>query len=149
MRVITPSPQRPWPVKTGPTRTASIECLALAAATLVVAIGLFFTYQGQTRSFGSVQHDLASGALIDLRRLHGPDDLFSRLTMIGSPVERAAAARALYRRATSEEPLDHVGDLARVASPSVVSAVKPGAIVRMPDEYRRQMRFAAVLFFAS
>ncbi len=81
--------------------------------------GLLLTYAGQTPSAETIRTDLTTGTLINLRRLRSANELLPRLTMFGSPFEREAVARALYRRATSDTPpLDRVGELAGVTIPA-------------------------------
>jgi cell division protein FtsW (lipid II flippase) len=124
MRVIAPGAPAPAPIaarriSARPRHAATIELLGLVVSTLMVAAGLLLTYVGHTQSLQSVRADLASGALIDLRRIHSANDLAPLLAMFGSRVERDAVAQALYRRATSHEPpLEHVGALADVTIPA-------------------------------
>jgi cell division protein FtsW (lipid II flippase) len=117
MRVIAPASRTSSPP--APARDATVELLGLVVSTVVVAAGLLLTCAGRTPSLKAVQADLASGALIDVRTIRTAADLGPALAMFGSPFERDAAGRALYRRATSDDPpLEHVGDLARVTIPA-------------------------------
>jgi cell division protein FtsW (lipid II flippase)/cell division protein FtsI/penicillin-binding protein 2 len=155
MRVFSPSPPASRPASQSGARAAAVECLGLATSTAVVLVGLLLTYDGQTRSFATVRRDLASGKIIDLRHPRTSSDLADRLTMVGSHVEREAVARAIYRRATSDTPLERIGDLARkvpgvpALTPADVSAIKPGTIVRTPEEFATGIRLAVVLFVAT
>ena len=122
MRVVTAERsvrERSTLLSTGPARAVTIEVVGLAVSSVAIAIGLLLTYAGHARSFDAAAADLARGTLIDLRQLRSAADLAPQLGMFTTPFERDAVARALYRRARSEEsPLDHVGDLARVTVPS-------------------------------
>ena len=97
-------------------RGARLEVLGLLAATAVVLLGLALAYLGKTdaAALGTRGPD----GVVNLQRLRGPDDLMPLLDMYEQPFERRAAALALYRRASSANPLDHVGGLARVTIPS-------------------------------
>ena len=110
----------------GAVRAANIEALGIVVCSIVVLFGLWLTAVGrreQLRAAGS-----PPVPVLNLRALHGPDDLLPLLSMFESPAERQTAARLLYRRAVSDDPpLDHVGGL---------SAVTIGA-----DEIRRNPRF--------
>jgi len=114
MRVIDPPAANVRPVVAS-SRAAFFEGLGLAAVTLAVAAGLFLTYAARTKDLSTVESDLASGRLVHLGRLHDPNELAGRLTMFDSTFERGVAARILYRRTTSGQPLEHVGALANVA----------------------------------
>ncbi len=178
MRVIVPAAAPPRR-SVRSTRAATLELLGLTAATVVMLVGLLLTYAGQTQSAETIHAELSSGALINLRQLHSANDLVPRLTMFGSPFERDAVARAVYRRATSDTPpLDRIGELAGVTIPAAdirknprlvelaarlthrpdldrvpvftpadLSAIKPGLIVRTPEEFAAELRVAASVFF--
>src|SRR5262249_21504433 len=128
MRVITPpgletrgagrTVRRGW-------RSSTVEVLGLVAATLVVLFGVLLTYHGQSESLPAAERDLASGVVLNLPRMRTASDLDTRLTMFSSPFEREAVARALYRRATSEAPLDRIGDLASVTIPAAEIREEP------------------------
>src|SRR5215203_2491407 len=117
MRVIAPQPRAT--IGTRPvSRGAHIESLGLMAATIVVALGLTLAYLGKMdAAVGSAR--VLPAATVNLRQLHGPDDLMPLLGMFEFPFERRAAAVALYRRAAADDvPLEHVGGLARVTIPA-------------------------------
>ena len=94
-------------------RSANIEFFGLLAGTAVVLLGLWLTH------WGSLQQDAAEHAgtqPINVRRVQSPDALVPLLTMFDRPAERQLVARALFARATAENPsLEHVGGLAGVA----------------------------------
>lgn len=98
-------------------RAANVELLGVLACSAVVLLGLVLTYAGKTSR--PAASDRGGVPVIDLRRLGGADDLLPLLTMFGQREEQYAVARALYQRATAEQPpLDHVGALAAVTIPA-------------------------------
>ena len=94
-------------------RSANIEFFGLLAGAAVVLLGLWLTH------WGNLQQDAAEHAgshPINVRRVQSPDALVPLLTMFDRPAERQLVARALFARATAENPsLQHVGGLAGVA----------------------------------
>ena len=107
-------------------RTANVEALGLMACSLVILFGLWVTAWGRIEQLRSADRD--PSPVLNLRTLRSPNDLLPLLTMFDDRIERQAAARALYRRAVSDDPpLDHVGGL---------TAASLGA-----DEIRRNPHF--------
>jgi cell division protein FtsW (lipid II flippase)/cell division protein FtsI/penicillin-binding protein 2 len=118
MRVIDRPP--PGRVRTpASSRAAQLECLGLIAGTVLVLLGLALAYVGKTESIGTNAGSRGATGPVNLRQLRAPSDLLPLLEMFEDPVERRAAALALYRRAADrDQPLEHVGGLARVTLPA-------------------------------
>jgi cell division protein FtsW (lipid II flippase) len=116
MRVIAPAEA----VGIGPDartlRALNLELLGLIAAAVVVLFGLLL---GHSAKVARLDEAPAAG-VIPLHALKGAADLEPALTMFASPFERQEAARALYRRATADPRLEHVGGLAAVTIPAAV-----------------------------
>ena len=115
MRIVTASsePAFAWRAARAANRAANLEALGLIAATLMVLLGMWLTTWGRLTQL--VADDRDAGPVVALRSLASPTDLARLLTMFESPQERLAAARPLFRRATSAAPgIDHVGGLAAV-----------------------------------
>jgi len=118
MRVYTPPPRASQALRPS-RRAAVIEFAGLAAATVVVAVGLLLTASGALRSVEVSEADVTSGRIVHLPSLSSAAALNSRLAMIQVPFERDAVARALYVRATALDPkIEHVGALAGVTIPA-------------------------------
>jgi cell division protein FtsW (lipid II flippase)/cell division protein FtsI/penicillin-binding protein 2 len=107
-------------------RALNIECLGLVATSIVVLFGIAIVYAARVARLEEVG---TPGTVIPLYALTSPADLEPVLTLpasaasassasLMSPVERQAVALALYQRATSGSPLDHVGALADVTVPA-------------------------------
>jgi cell division protein FtsW (lipid II flippase) len=133
MRVISPALEKPAsaarPGASG--RAANIELLGLFACSAVILLGLSLAYWGKIGGLTPVPRVVPGSDPIDLRRLHGADDLVPLLTTFEDREEQQAVALALYRRATAETPpLEHVGGLAAVTIPAA--------------EIRANRRFAAL-----
>jgi len=108
-------------------RAANVEVLGVAVCSLVILFGFWLTTLGRLEQLRTAT--ATTSPVLNLRTLRTPEDLLPLLTMFEDRTERAAAARALFRRAVANDPaLDHVGGL---------SAVTIGA-----DEIRRNPRFA-------
>jgi cell division protein FtsW (lipid II flippase) len=149
--------------------TARVERLGLAVTSIVLLLGLWLTYVGQTEGFTTVAVDLASRRLVNLNAVRSADDLTPALQALNERSERDAIAAAIYTRLASErspsqsagqqddEPrLEHVAGLlgppprtAGVLTPSNIAALKPFLIVRTPREFRRSIVIAVALFMVS
>ncbi len=108
-------------------RAARIERLGLAVTSLVVVLGVVLTYQGRTSEFAGTGDAVASGRLVNLSALESGADLGRLLERSGpagsgpftSPVERAAVATEVARRAQAARPgMTHVGALAAMTLPA-------------------------------
>ena len=87
-----------------------LELFGLAVAALVVMAGLILAYAGRVSRID----EGAPAAIVQLSALNSAADLTPLLTMYESDAERQVVADALYRRATAEPRLEHVGGLATV-----------------------------------
>jgi len=159
-------------------RALNLECLGLAAASIVVVLGVVLACAAKVARLDEVA---PSGGVIPLYALQSPEDLEPLLTMYEADDERAAVARALFDRAVDpERPLDHVGALADVRIPAQtirgdrrllhlgarlagradardvavlsradVAALKPRLAVRTVSAFARGLAESAALFFAA
>lgn len=146
MRVISPATRSSAAGVPSPAaaRAASLEMLGLAAATAVVALGLFVTYWGRLQQIAG---DPAGAPVINLRELSGPGALLPLLPMFERPDERQAVAAVLHQRALdASPPLEHVGGLAQVTMSADVVRSEP-AFVRLRERLARrpETREVAVL----
>jgi cell division protein FtsW (lipid II flippase) len=94
-----------------PARTT--ETLLLAAAALVVLLGLVLTYFATVRPLAEVGPKLASGQIVNLNELRGSDQLLPILDVFESSSERSFAAQRIWKRA-HEGALPNVGELGRI-----------------------------------
>jgi cell division protein FtsW (lipid II flippase)/cell division protein FtsI/penicillin-binding protein 2 len=103
----------PGPARQG--RSLNIELLGLGAVTIVVLFGIVLTYSARVARLDEVA---PAAGVIPLYALKTPADLEPALSMFDSSYERTFVARALFQRAASETPLDHVGALGDVKVPA-------------------------------
>jgi cell division protein FtsW (lipid II flippase) len=96
---------RTWPVS---------EFLWLAAASILIASGLFLVFQAKSNVFGEIEQGLASKQLLNLNELASREDLLTFLNIIADAGERQFVARRIYDAAGS---LENVGALARLRVP--------------------------------
>ena len=119
MRVVAAgeAPAAPTYTERRSARTTNIETLGILACSAVMLLGLWLTTWGRLAQLEA--DDRGGVSVADLRTLRSPAELAPLLTMFDSPLERQAAAPALYRRAVGDAPaLDHVGGLADVTLPA-------------------------------
>ncbi|MFL6192618.1 MAG: FtsW/RodA/SpoVE family cell cycle protein [Thermoanaerobaculia bacterium] len=95
----------------GPARTT--ETLLLAAAGLVVLLGLVLVYLATVKPLEAVGPKLASGEIVNLNELRGSDQLLPILDVFESSSERSFAAQRIWKRA-HEGTLPNVGELGRI-----------------------------------
>ena len=105
MRVYTP-PSRAAQARRPSRRATVIEFAGLAAASLVVAVGILLTASGSLQSVDVSEADVASGRVVHLPSLPNAAALNSRLAMITVPFERDAIASALYAQSDRARPED-------------------------------------------
>jgi len=104
------------PARERRSRALNVESLGLAAASIVVVLGIALTTAAKA---GRLDEMAPAGGVIPLYALRSPADLEPLLTMYEADDERAVVARALFDRAADpERPLDHVGALADVRIPA-------------------------------
>lgn len=144
-----------------PRLTLNIELLGLVATSISVLLGVLLVHAGKVARLDEVG---GPAPVIALYALKSPADLDPVLTMFTSPAERQAVAQALYRRATAEPPLDHVGALADVTIPTApttptatthhlsradIVALKPRLAVRSLSQFNRSLAGAVVTFIGA
>src|SRR5687767_3831628 len=115
MRVIAPAEAVGIGREARTLRALNLELLGLLAASVVVLFGLLL---GHSAKVARLDEAAPAAGVIPLHALKGAADLEPALTMFVSPFERQEAARALYRRATADPRLEHVGGLAAVTIPA-------------------------------
>ena len=114
MRVITSAPTRLRP-EVRRTRAVNLELLGLLAASLIVLGGIALTLGGR---IGRAGEPIAQAPIV-LPALGGAAALQPvLLTAIPSEHERQVVAEAIYRRATADPRLEHVGGLLSVTIPA-------------------------------
>jgi cell division protein FtsW (lipid II flippase) len=96
---------RPWPVS---------EFLWLAAASLLIASGLFLVFQAKSNAFGEMEQALTAKQLLNLNELSSREDLLPFLDVIVDSGERQFVAHHIYRAAGN---LENVGAIARLRIP--------------------------------
>ncbi len=128
---------------------ARIEGLALIVVTIVLALGIWLTYNRQIR-------ELSAEPVVDLNVVSDSQALAPALHVFATAAERESAARATLEWIRVRGPLTHVGALARVTAagtkepvftPLGIAALKPGLVVRTAGAYRAGILRAATLFF--
>jgi hypothetical protein len=124
MRIVPATPSRRHHGLTGPRatgdRAATIERLALAATSAVVAFGLLLTVLGQTATVQPCGD--AAAPCVNLSTAPDFDEIARRLTMFSDPTERRAAAQAIADSlpGAGGTAITHVGALARVTMPAAL-----------------------------
>jgi cell division protein FtsW (lipid II flippase) len=120
---------------------ANIEALGLAAASLVILMGIWLTCWGRLAQLDEIERSNA-GPPVHLTALRGPEPLAPVLTMFASADERQAVAELLFDRVKDPaRPVQHVGALADVTIPAARIDRDP-AFVALRE--RRQQRPDAV-----
>lgn len=107
MRVITPA-VRTIDRNARRVRALRLEMLGLCAASLVLVFGSFLAVTARTKI------NATEPTPLQLHALTSAAEVEPLLTMFSSPKERQVVAEAIYRRATTEPKLQHVGGLAGV-----------------------------------
>jgi cell division protein FtsW (lipid II flippase) len=93
------------------------EALLLAAAAVVVLLGLALAYLAMAKPLEELAPKLASGEVVNLNDLRGPDQLLAALDAVEGSAERSFAAEAIWKRAHQGE-LANVGEIERIRIPS-------------------------------
>jgi cell division protein FtsW (lipid II flippase) len=94
-------------------QTRNLEALLLAAAALVVLLGLALAYLAMAKSLADDASKLAAGQIVDLNGLRSSDQLLPALEVLDSSAERAFVAQAIWKRA-HEGALPNVGEIERL-----------------------------------
>ena len=93
------------------------EAGLLAAAGVVVLLGLVLVYLATVTPLGDVEQKIASGQLVNLNALRGSAQLLPVLDVFEASAERAFVAEEIWRRA-HQGPLPNVGELTRIRVPA-------------------------------
>lgn len=86
----------------------------LAAASLVVSIGLALVYFAKTQNFAEFSARLDRGELLDLNRVSKPAQLLPFLQIFPGEAERQAVATRTFDFLAAHRPIRNVGALARL-----------------------------------
>src|SRR6266436_7219991 len=118
MPLITPS-EIAW--KRSQMRSEIETVVALAAALLIIAVGLFLVYRGKARLFDEVSTALSSKQVLNLNEVTRASDLLPYLTTFENQSDREFVARKIYdyisganERPSQRRTLVNVGTLADV-----------------------------------
>jgi cell division protein FtsW (lipid II flippase) len=125
------------------------ELLALAAAALVVAFGLYQVYQAKAVDLPAIDQGLASKQLLNLNSLTAREDLLPALQSIPDPHAREEAARQIYYVSGG---LGNVGALARIHglfTGEQFRQLKPLFVVRRPAQFTAAFYRWSALFLAA
>lgn len=157
MRIIDAAPPEKTPARRHPraVRAARFEFLGLAAASLVVALGLWLAASNRLATTPGTPGapGAQGGEPLDLGALRSADALVPLLDSKDDEKVRREAAQAIYRQVSAGEvPLTHVGALARVRdaagrpvlSRAELAALKPHVAVRTRADYVRTLAMLAL-----
>src|ERR1019366_197694 len=111
-----------------PRPMASVRLAWLAAASLLVATGLWFVYQAKVQR-------MSGGPVLNLNLVTSPDELLPVLEFFPNRAELAPR-------------LPHTGALPAVIPRRQFARLKPLIAVRSPAEFRAQLVRSALLYFA-
>ncbi|HYX23710.1 MAG TPA: FtsW/RodA/SpoVE family cell cycle protein, partial [Thermoanaerobaculia bacterium] len=95
------------------------EAMLLAAAGLVVLLGLVLVYLATVKPLDGFEQRLAAGEVVDLNSLRGADQLLPVLDVFDSSAERSFVAQEIWQRA-HQGTIPNVGELARIRVPASV-----------------------------
>jgi cell division protein FtsI/penicillin-binding protein 2/cell division protein FtsW (lipid II flippase) len=121
-----------------PRPMASVRLAWLAAASLLVATGLWFVYQAKVQR-------MSGAPVLNLNTVASPDELLPVLEFFPN---RAELAPQIYSYLERARPLRHTGALTAVIPRRQFARVKPLMAVRSPAEFRTQLVRWALLYFA-
>jgi cell division protein FtsI/penicillin-binding protein 2/cell division protein FtsW (lipid II flippase) len=121
-----------------PRPMASVKLAWLAAASLLVAAGLWFVYQAKVQR-------MSGAPVLNLNTVASPDELLPVLEFFPN---RAELAPRIYQYLERARPLGHTGALTAVIPRRQFARVKPLMAVRSPAEFRAQLARSALLYFA-
>src|ERR1700760_4257743 len=100
-----------------PAPSRNLETILLAAAALVVLLGLALAYLAMAKPLEDDAAKLAAGQIVDLNDLKSSDQLLPLLDVFDSSAQRAFAAEAIWRRA-HEGSFPNVGEIERIRVPA-------------------------------
>src|SRR3954469_3561797 len=120
----------------GPSR--NLEMILLAAAAIVILLGLALAYLAMTKPLADDAAKLAAGQIVDLNDLKSSDQLLPVLDAVEGSAERAFVAQAIWKRA-HEGAFPNVGEIERIrVSSSEITGDRRLGSLRERLEARRQ-----------
>src|SRR3954468_2440555 len=120
----------------GPSR--NLEMILLAAAAIVILLGLALAYLAMTKPLADDAAKLAAGQIVDLNDLKSSDQLLPVLDAVEGSAERAFVAQAIWKRA-HEGAFPNVGEIERIrVSASDITGDRRLGSLRERLEARRQ-----------
>jgi cell division protein FtsW (lipid II flippase) len=125
------------------------ETIGLAAAALVVALGLHAVYAAKSAALPEIDHGLTAKQILNLNALNAREDLLPALSSIADRRAREEAARQIYYISGS---LGNVGALARIHglfSSEQFRQLKPLFVVRRPAQFTSAFWRWSLLFFGA
>jgi cell division protein FtsI/penicillin-binding protein 2/cell division protein FtsW (lipid II flippase) len=93
------------------------ESVLLAAAALVVLLGLLLAYLAMAKPLAELAPKIAAGEVVNLNDLRGADQLLPALDVLDSSGERAFVAQQIWQRA-HQGALPNVGEIERLRIPA-------------------------------
>ncbi|HEY4575388.1 MAG TPA: FtsW/RodA/SpoVE family cell cycle protein, partial [Thermoanaerobaculia bacterium] len=116
----------------------NLETILLAAAAVVILLGLALAYLAMVKPLADDTAKLASGEIVDLNDLKSADQLLPVLDVIDGSAERAFVAQAIWKRA-HEGAFPNVGEIERIrVSSSDIAGDRRLGSLRERLEARRQ-----------
>ncbi len=133
----------------GPGGGRGVERGLLLAASVLVAVGLFFTFRAKTADFDALHAQLESGALVDLNAVERSEALLPHLSIFDDADDRRFAGEqiAAYLKAPgapSRRTLPNVGALGTLRVPAVTIEGATGLDVyarRLAEAQERWQQF--------
>ena len=125
------------------------EAIGLAAALLLVGLGLHAVYQEKSAGLAAIDQGLASKQLLNLNALSAREDLLPALSSIADRHAREEAARQIYYVSGS---LGNVGALARIHglfTAEQFRQLKPLFVVRAPAQFQSAFVRWSLLFLGA
>src|SRR4051812_908943 len=116
----------------------NLETILLAAAVVVILLGLALAYLAMTKPLADDAAKLAAGQIVDLNDLKSSDQLLPVLDAVEGSAERAFVAQAIWKRA-HEGAFPNVGEIERIrVSSSEITGDRRLGSLRERLEARRQ-----------
>jgi cell division protein FtsW (lipid II flippase) len=95
----------------------NLEAVLLAAAALVVLLGVVMVYLATVKPLDGFEQRLTAGEVVDLNSLHGVEQLLPVLDAFDSSAERSFVAQEIWKRAHLGT-IPNAGELARIRVPT-------------------------------
>src|SRR4051812_20114188 len=116
----------------------NLETILLAAAAVVILLGLALAYLAMAKPLADDAAKLAAGGIVNLNDLKSADQLLPVLDVIDGSAERAFVAQAIWKRA-HEGAFPNVGEIERIrVSASDITGDRRLGSLRERLEARRQ-----------